>query len=49
VKGITVVANVSNILGQPFNSYRYYNETQYFPRDLRLEGRYFSLGVRFKM
>jgi len=49
MKGITVVANASNILAQPFNNYRYYNETQYFPRDLRLEGRYFSLGVRFKM
>lgn len=49
IKGITIVDNVSNILGQPFNNYRYYNETQYFPRDLRVEGRYFSLGVRFKM
>jgi TonB-dependent receptor len=49
IKGITIVGNVSNILGKPFNNYRYYNETQYFPRDLRVEGRYFSLGVRFKM
>lgn len=49
IKGITLVGNVSNILGKPFNNYRYYNETQYFPRDLRVEGRYFSLGVRFKM
>lgn len=46
---ITVVGNVSNLLAEPFNSYRYYNETQYFPRDLRIEGRYISLGVRFKM
>ncbi len=49
VKNITVVANVSNLLAQPFKNYRYYNETQYFGRDLRVEGRYFSLGVRFKM
>lgn len=49
MKGITVVANASNLLAQSFNNYRYYNETQYFPRDLRLEGRYFTLGVRFKM
>ncbi|PJI88500.1 TonB-dependent receptor [Sphingomonas koreensis] len=47
--GFTLVGNVSNILGEPFNNYRYYNETQYFPRDLRVEGRYFSLGLRFKM
>lgn len=49
VKGISLVANVSNILGQPFKNYRFYNETQYFGRDLRIEGRYYSLGVRFKM
>jgi TonB-dependent receptor len=49
VKGISIVANVSNILGQPFKNYRFYNETQYFGRDLRIEGRYFSLGARFKM
>jgi len=49
IKGVSVVANVSNLLRQPFNNYRYFNATQYFPRDLRLEGRYFSFGVRFKM
>lgn len=49
IKGISIVANVSNILAQPFNNYRYYNETQYFGRDLRVEGRYMSVGVRFKM
>jgi iron complex outermembrane recepter protein len=49
LKGVTVVANASNILGEPFNNYRYYHETQYFGRDLRVEGRYFSLGLRFKM
>ncbi|HEY0622495.1 TonB-dependent receptor [Sphingomonas sp.] len=47
--GFTLVGNVSNLLGEPFNNYRYYNESQYFPRDLRVEGRYFSLGLRFKM
>jgi len=46
---ISTVFNVSNILAQPFKNYRYYNQTQFFPRDLRLEGRYFNLGVRFKM
>jgi TonB-dependent receptor len=49
VKDISIVANVSNILAKPFNNYRYYNETQSFGRDLRIEGRYMSLGVRFKM
>jgi len=49
IKGISIVGNVSNVLAQPFKNYRYYNETQYFGRDLRVEGRYMSLGVRFKM
>lgn len=48
-KGISVVANVSNLLRKPFNNYRYFNETQYLPRDLRIEGRYASAGVRFKL
>ena len=48
-RNISLVANVSNILAQPFKNYRFYNETQSFGRDLRVEGRYFSLGVRFKM
>ena len=47
-KHLSLVATASNILGQPFNDYRYYNQTQYFPSDLRVEGRYFSLGARFK-
>ena len=45
---LSLVATANNILGQPFNDYRYYNQTQYFPSDLRVEGRYFSLGARFK-
>lgn len=49
IKDVSIVGNVSNILAEPFNNYRYYNETQFFPRDLRIEGRYFSLGVRFKL
>jgi iron complex outermembrane receptor protein len=48
-KGFTLVGNVSNILGTPFKTYRNYNETQSFGRDLRVEGRYISLGLRFKM
>ncbi|WP_343685112.1 TonB-dependent receptor [Asticcacaulis sp.] len=46
---VSIVGNVSNLLGEPFNSYRYYNESQWFPRDLRIEGRYTSIGIRFKM
>lgn len=46
---LSVVATGSNLLAQPWQDYRYYNETQYYPADVRLEGRYLSLGVRFKI
>jgi hypothetical protein len=46
---LALVATGSNLLAQPWKDYRYYNETQYFPADVRIEGRYVSLGFRFKM
>ena len=49
MEGITLVGNASNLLGEPFSNYRFYNEDQYFGRDLRVEGTYYSLGLRFKM
>lgn len=45
----SIVVTGSNLLAQPWNNYRYYNETQYFARDLILEGRYYGLGFRYKM
>ena len=48
-KNISVVATGSNLLAQPWNDYTYYNQTQYYPNDTRVEGRYLSLGARFKM
>jgi TonB-dependent receptor len=48
-KNISVVATGSNLLAQPWNDYTYYNQTQYYPNDTRIEGRYVSLGARFKM
>jgi TonB-dependent receptor len=47
-KHLSFVGTATNILAQPFNDYRYYNQTQFYPSDLRIEGRYFSLGARFK-
>lgn len=46
---ISIVATGSNLQAKPWQDYRYYNETQYYPADVRNEGRYVSLGVRFKM
>nr|WP_314466853.1 TonB-dependent receptor [uncultured Novosphingobium sp.] len=48
IPAITITADVSNILGKPFNNYRYFNQTQTYPRDIRYEGRYFGLGTRFR-
>lgn len=48
IENITLTAEVNNILAQPFSNFRYFNETQYYPIDVRYEGRYFSLGVRFR-
>lgn len=48
IPAITITADVSNILGKPFNNYRYFNETQTYPRDIRYEGRYYGLGTRFR-
>jgi len=39
----------TNLLGKPWRDYRYYNATQYFPADVRVEGRYYGIGLRFKM
>ena len=47
-KNLTLTADINNILATPFNNYRNYNATQFFPRDVREEGRYYSLGARFR-
>lgn len=46
---VSVVGTVSNILAQGWSNYRYYNESQYFPDAMGVDGRYFSLGARFKL
>jgi len=48
-KTFSVVATGNNLLAQPWNDYTYYNRNQYYPNDTRVEGRYLSLGVRFRM
>lgn len=47
-ENVTVTAEVNNILAQPFSNFRYFTQTQYYPIDTRYEGRYYSLGVRFR-
>ncbi len=47
-RNLTLTVDVNNILAQPFNNFRNYNETQFFPRDVREEGRFYSIGARFR-
>lgn len=53
VENVTVTFDASNILGEPFQSYREYQDGAgvvlgSFPRDVRFEESIYSLGVRFR-
>lgn len=47
-ENFTLSADVSNILARPFRNYVGYLPERQFPIDVRDEGRYFGLGVRFR-
>ncbi|WP_327555475.1 TonB-dependent receptor domain-containing protein [Sphingomonas sanguinis] len=47
-KEITIAFDLANILAKPFNNYRSYGNGLSYPRDVRDEGRYYGLGVRFR-
>lgn len=47
-KNVTLTFEMSNILAQPYENYRYYSQTAFYSRDVRDEGRFMSLGARFK-
>ncbi|WP_294239385.1 TonB-dependent receptor [uncultured Sphingomonas sp.] len=47
-KEITVAFDAANLLAKPFNNYRSYGNGLSYPRDVRDEGRYYGLGVRFR-
>jgi len=44
----TINFDASNLLAQSFHNYREYAPGAQFPRDIRDEGRYYGLSVRFK-
>ncbi|MER2490382.1 TonB-dependent receptor [Catenovulum sediminis] len=46
-KQYAVFAEISNLIARPFRNYNQLNDTQYYNIDLRDEGRYFNLGMRF--
>ena len=47
-KNFTLNADFSNILAKPFNNYVSYAPGRTFPIDVRDEGRYYGLGLRFR-
>ncbi|MFK3890530.1 TonB-dependent receptor [Sphingomonas sp. NPDC079357] len=49
IENITLTADVSNILAQPWQNYRNFAADAGYPVDVREEGRYYSLGVRFRL
>ncbi|WP_037489474.1 TonB-dependent receptor [Sphingomonas phyllosphaerae] len=48
-ENITLTADVSNILAQPWQNYRNFAADAGYPVDVREEGRYYSLGIRFRL
>jgi TonB-dependent receptor len=48
MKQLTVSFDISNLLAQPFKNINNYTATRMYPIDVRYEGRYFGLGVRFR-
>jgi TonB-dependent receptor len=47
-KHLTISADVSNLLAKPFENYNNYQPNRTYPVDVRYEGRYYGLGLRFR-
>lgn len=47
-KNLTISADVSNLLAKPFENYNNYQPDRTYPVDVRYEGRYYGLGLRFR-
>lgn len=47
-ENLTVNFDVSNILAVPYHNFSYYLPGHQFPRDIRDEGRYYGLSLRYK-
>ncbi|MCT8002742.1 TonB-dependent receptor [Sphingomonas sanguinis] len=48
MKEVTITFDAANILAQPFNNYAQYGDGLSYPRDIRDEGRYYGVGLRFR-
>jgi TonB-dependent receptor len=48
-ENLTIAADVSNILADPFRNFRTIEPGVVYPRDVRYEERVYSIGIRFRM
>ncbi len=46
---LTLNFDVSNILATPYHNFSYYSPGHQFPRDIRDEGRYYGVALRWKL
>jgi iron complex outermembrane receptor protein len=47
-KHLTASLDVANLLAKPFENYRNYRPDRTYPVDVRYEGRYYGVGLRFR-
>lgn len=47
-KQLTISFDVSNLLAKPFENYNNYQSDRTYPVDVRYEGRYYGVGMRFR-
>lgn len=47
-KQMTVSFDVTNLLAKPFENYNNYQSNRTYPVDVRYEGRYYGVGMRFR-
>ncbi|MET3667232.1 TonB-dependent receptor [Caulobacter sp. 1776] len=47
-KQLTISFDVTNLLAKPFENYNNYSPNRAYPVDVRYEGRYYGVGMRFR-
>ena len=47
-KQMTISFDVTNLLAKPFENYNNYQPNRTYPVDVRYEGRYYGVGLRFR-
>ena len=48
LRQMTISFDVTNLLAKPFENYNNYQPNRTYPVDVRYEGRYYGVGLRFR-